>query len=445
MIKKILFIILLISIFIGAVAAETAVVQAAAKDLEIEYPNIPLAQTPNTIKTLIPEYIRYVMIFGMVFSGLIIFGSLLFAGFLYMTSSGNPAALKNSKDRMFSAFLGIIILLSSYLILNTINPSLIELKISPRASVRGVVFVNAGGERYETLTSVSDFDATPVSAPVTVELSSANVEVIPCRDINNFDRANCEGLYPTIVNPPASSSFPSDAKAAKLVWKIPGVYLYDETNYGGELKIYTTSQGALTHFNDRAGSINFLNPKPLFTGDNRRFGTVLHESEGFEGNCEFIWQAQANLADLAMGITLDNWNNEAGSITVFKLKSTMPYDGGGVKFYKEPNYQSSTPDELTFYKKEINWVTFAGKGMPNNGIYSIKIDGDYLVAIAENNDGSGKCEIFFKSDSDLSDNPIGQCTLIGQCSPDCWGWPPYFCPVCTGSCASSFMVIPLAW
>jgi len=428
MTKKILFIIL-IAVFIVAVASETAIVQAAARELEIEYPNVPLAQTPNTVKTLIPDYIRYVIILGIIISGLIIFGSLVYAGFLYMTSSGNPAALKNSKDRMLSSFLGVIILLSSYLILNTVNPNLIELKID-REPTKGVVFIDVDGKRYETLTSVSDFSVTGISAPVTVEFLTSDVEVIPCRIENNFERSNCEDLYSTITS---NGPFPGDAKAAKLFWKTPGVYLYDKTDYRGELRVYTTSQGALTHFNNKAESINFLPPPRLFAADNRFFGAVLHESEGFEGDCKFIWNKQADLG---------GWNNKTGSLTVFKYKSSYPYDGGGVKFYKEPNYQDDPGGYFT--NQNTNWTNFDFNNT-NNNIYSIKIDGDYLVAIAENSDGGGKCEIFFESDSDLSDNPIGQCTLLGQCSPGCWGWPPYFCPVCTGSCATSFIVIPLGW
>jgi len=434
MTKKIVSIVL-VAVFIGTILAGVAVIQA--RDLEIVYPNIPLIQPPATVKTLLPDYIKYVIVLSIIVSGLIVFGSLLYAGFLYMTSSGNPSALKNSKDRMLSSFLGIIILLSSYLILNTINPSLIKLEIgSIDLSLEGygVVFIGTGGE-YRTITDVSDFEDTGV-IPSSVKFLSLDVEVIPCSEKDNFKKSNCEDRYPTPITPFTSLSFPGTAKAAKLIWKTPGVYLYDWTNYRGELKVYNASQGALSNFNDKAESINFLHPKPLFESDNRSFGAVLHENEGFKGTCEFIFgdEPQANL---------DFWNNKASSITVFKYKSAVPEgESGGVQFYTDPNYITLLPLTNIPIRGQKNWVGFGPSG--SDQIYSIKIDGDYLVAIAEDEGGRGRCEVFSASDSDLNDNPIGQCILIGTCSPGCWGILG-FCPICTGSCASSFRVIPLSW
>lgn len=46
-----------------------------------------------------------------------------------MTSVGNPAKMQDAKEQIFSAFLGIVILLFSYLILATINPQLVMFRI----------------------------------------------------------------------------------------------------------------------------------------------------------------------------------------------------------------------------------------------------------------------------------------------------------------------------
>lgn len=428
MTKKILFIILVIT-FVSAVATEVAPVWAEGKPLEIIYPeipSIPAAQTPTTIKTLLPDYIKYVIVFGMVFSGLIIFGSLLFAGFLYMTSSGNPAALGNSKSRMLSAFLGMIILLSSYLTLNTINPTLIELKVDPKASTKGVVFRGDGDKEYETMMNVANFDDTPVSSPLTIRFPlQGKVEVIPCNIENDFSDENCP-LDGTITE---NGSWPG-GKAARLVWKTPGVYLYDDTEYGGEVRLYNTSQGSLGNFSDKAESIKILHPS-----DQEKFGVILHFDEGFSNECKFIFDQYGVVEELR---DLSNFNNEVSSLTVFKYKIDFGYSGG-VEFYKQPNYQ----DTAGYYTNgNADWTNLSADN--NNNIYSIKIDGKYLVAIAKGINGDGnRCEVFTNSDSDLSDNPIGQCIHLGQCSPECWGFDPYFCPVCTGSCASSFIVIPL--
>ena len=368
--KKIIPIIL-IAIFIGAIATGITIVQAAERELEIEYPNVPSAIAPNTIKALLPDYIKYIISFGIVFSGIIIFGSMLFAGFLYMTSSGNPASMKNSKDRMFSSFLGIIILLSSYLILNTINPNLIILQIKGLDSTKGVVFIGVDGE-YITRTDVSNFEDTGIGPVQQVNILSPNVEVIPCevpciRDSEDpgfnpgfdcFSDSNCPG--PAITT---SGSF--SGKAARIIWKTPGVYLYDKTGYGGDLRVYTASMGTLDDFNSKAESIKFLS-----SSIDEKFGAILHYGEGFEGQCRLIIDVD-ELADLGPS------NNNARSITVFKYKNSITSTGGGVYFYDWPNYTSA--EAIQFFSESTNngWLPISGILNPfNKSVYSIKIDGN---------------------------------------------------------------------
>jgi len=72
----------------------------------------------------IPELIRYFYEWGIFLGGLLVFVALLIAGFQYMSSAGNPAMMQEAKDRIKSAFIGLTLLLGSWLILNTINPQL---------------------------------------------------------------------------------------------------------------------------------------------------------------------------------------------------------------------------------------------------------------------------------------------------------------------------------
>ncbi|HBK72340.1 MAG TPA: hypothetical protein DDZ39_11920, partial [Flavobacteriaceae bacterium] len=72
--------------------------------------------------------IAYLYEWGIALGGLAAFVALLIAGFVYMTSVGDPTKMKEAMDRIKSALLGLIFLLSSYLILNTINPELTTLR-----------------------------------------------------------------------------------------------------------------------------------------------------------------------------------------------------------------------------------------------------------------------------------------------------------------------------
>ena len=62
-------------------------------------------------------------------AGVIALIALITAGILYLTSSGEPEKLSRARKQILAAFLGIVILFSSYLILRTINPELVGFKM----------------------------------------------------------------------------------------------------------------------------------------------------------------------------------------------------------------------------------------------------------------------------------------------------------------------------
>lgn len=63
--------------------------------------------------------------------GIVAFLSLVLGGFLYLTSAGNPAKVKGARDQILASFLGLLILLSSWLILKTISPTLVGIEVPP--------------------------------------------------------------------------------------------------------------------------------------------------------------------------------------------------------------------------------------------------------------------------------------------------------------------------
>lgn len=93
------------------------------RGLEVEYPEIEGIK-PETIKIGLPEFIKYVYNFAILAAGLIILVALIIGGIKYLTSFGQATKLREAKEQISSAFFGIIILLSSYMILTIINPQL---------------------------------------------------------------------------------------------------------------------------------------------------------------------------------------------------------------------------------------------------------------------------------------------------------------------------------
>jgi len=100
----------------------------AQKGLEVEYPEI-LGEKPETVETKLPEYIKYVFNFSIIVVGLLALAALILGGIHYLLSANDPSKLRAAKEQVFAAMLGLVILLSSYLILATVNPELLMFKL----------------------------------------------------------------------------------------------------------------------------------------------------------------------------------------------------------------------------------------------------------------------------------------------------------------------------
>ena len=101
---------------------------AEDRKLEIQYPIIGDTTAPAYVTTLLPDYIKYIFYLAIAISGLLAFGALIYGGIRWLTSAGNTASMSDAKDQIFAGILGLVVLLSSWLFLNTINPQLVVLK-----------------------------------------------------------------------------------------------------------------------------------------------------------------------------------------------------------------------------------------------------------------------------------------------------------------------------
>lgn len=133
--KKILFLILLSFILLGAFG-----LASAQRELEVDYPKLPGTEVaPQTVEgTTLPDYVVYIFNFAVAIVGLMAFVSLTIGGIKWYTSAGDPGKLAAAKNQLFSALLGVIILLLSYMILTTINPQLVIFEVSGLKSVETI-------------------------------------------------------------------------------------------------------------------------------------------------------------------------------------------------------------------------------------------------------------------------------------------------------------------
>ena len=99
-----------------------------AVDLLLDYPNIPGAEKPSSTSTL-PGLIKYIYRFSLGICGIVALIAILIGAFKYASASGNSSQVEDAKDQITQALLGILLLLAAVVILNTINPDLVNIGI----------------------------------------------------------------------------------------------------------------------------------------------------------------------------------------------------------------------------------------------------------------------------------------------------------------------------
>jgi len=92
--------------------------------LEQEYPTIKGEKI--NIKTTLPELIRYFFKFALAIGGIVALTVIIIGGFRWMVSAAAPEQKKEAMDQIKAGIFGLLILLASYLILQTINPNLLK-------------------------------------------------------------------------------------------------------------------------------------------------------------------------------------------------------------------------------------------------------------------------------------------------------------------------------
>jgi hypothetical protein len=75
------------------------------------------------------EFISNFYNFALSIGGILAFGAIVYGGFKYAISAGNPTKQSDAKSWITDALWGLLLLFSAYLILHTINPNLVNLNL----------------------------------------------------------------------------------------------------------------------------------------------------------------------------------------------------------------------------------------------------------------------------------------------------------------------------
>ncbi|MEK7512236.1 MAG: C39 family peptidase [Patescibacteria group bacterium] len=85
----------------------------------------------------IAEYIIAIYRYGLIIAAIFTVIAFMISGLLYITAGGLPQNITKAKSISFGALVGLLLLISSYLILHMINPNLTELKSLTIDTIKG--------------------------------------------------------------------------------------------------------------------------------------------------------------------------------------------------------------------------------------------------------------------------------------------------------------------
>lgn len=304
-------------------------IRAAQKEtsLEVDYPKlIEDVNPPASIKTYLPRYVQYVYTFAIVCGGIIALIAFILGGFKYLASAGNPAAMNDAKNQVFSGIIGLLTILGSYIFLNELNPRITELRVpSVMAARRGIIIYNVekcaglgvggGMPELEELKEGVNYQAIESSSALKKlkDKSSGGSTEWKVESIYSFNSGTELSIYfypnQGCVGDPNyqvssenikkgacidTTNSPSDTQCIKLIWRLPGVWVFGyewgnplepgrdftktTTTLNNPYAHYQTTQTALpSNLNDKVRSIGLVRNT---TGEQTDYGVILHNLPG---------------------------------------------------------------------------------------------------------------------------------------------------------------------
>lgn len=102
-------------------------ISVLAVDIVVTIPGSSDASDPGGI-------VANVYQFSIMIGGVVGFGAVVYGGLKYSLAAGDPTKQSDARDQILQAFYGLILLLGVYLILNVIDPNLLNLHLPSLSS-----------------------------------------------------------------------------------------------------------------------------------------------------------------------------------------------------------------------------------------------------------------------------------------------------------------------
>jgi len=285
MLKKYAYFTFLVIVLFGAT------IQPALA-LEVNYPNLVPFVTPWENITL-PQYIQYIFVFIIILVGAIGIISIAISGFQILLSFGSPAKRGAAMERIRSIILGIILLVSSTIILRTINIELVTpisnlAPLTPGIYLRKEVGVSPNNpDRYYYTPAQDSMNDISLQSPGQLYYycgseSGANLLVWLYQQKHMIPSEN--GGHETTFEVKCNQYLTIDPiwKSYNFFYEDPGVYFYKTDDCSGYSSQVQKGSGDIEFpYAPNIGSVRIVNG----IDRNKRYGVILSKSGGFKGEC----------------------------------------------------------------------------------------------------------------------------------------------------------------
>lgn len=87
--------------------------------------NLPGVTTGSGPVRFVANFYEFALMMG----GILAFGAIVYGGIKYTFAAGDPSGQSEGKEWIKGALLGLLLLVGAWLVLNTINPDLVKLRL----------------------------------------------------------------------------------------------------------------------------------------------------------------------------------------------------------------------------------------------------------------------------------------------------------------------------
>jgi hypothetical protein len=393
--------------------------------LEVQIPGLP--QNPTLI-----DYRNVIFTFLIGIGGILAVFSLVLGGIGYITSAGNPESRSNAKKRVTSAIFGLVLLVSSYIIIQRINPKLISPEMAG-LPVIGVYFVDGQDSSGRDITT--PYSPNVPDTNTLLEKGYNRIRYVCQEGIYNPDlwityleKSNGIPIPKRVLetmcgsaDSPQEMSIPPN-QSLVIDFRKPGLYLYNDqvTRMDGPTKprssqILASQNQMDENYLRKTKSARIINDT---TGE-KYYGVLFHSEINYRGTCSldpsnyvyFVPKAsEEEYFSVPSGIS-----SRSSSFDFFQWNDNASTSGDGATFYSQPfgttkgvkaGYKNIQPVSQPIVTENPQDIVFdyAETGIPpeeQNLCHdfkacpgSIDIKGKYLVVLYAT---GGYCQVFYTS------------------------------------------------